>query len=52
MTKEIVEIVLQYLPQEFELDELIEPLIFIEKIREERTVSNEEVREIMEKWKK
>ncbi|MEO6718773.1 MAG: hypothetical protein ABIN67_00365 [Ferruginibacter sp.] len=45
------------LPAEFELEELIEKLVFIEKVEEglkqleeEKTVSHEKVKEIVTKW--
>ena len=45
------------LPQEFDLDELIEKLIFVEKIDkglsqldEGKTVPHEKVKEIVKKW--
>ena len=45
------------LPEEFELEDLIEKLIFVEKIEqglkeldEGKTVSHEEVKEIASKW--
>ena len=45
------------LPEEFELEDLIEKLIFVEKIEqglkqldEGKTVSHEEVKEITSKW--
>ncbi len=47
------------LPQEFELEILMEKLIFIEKIenglkqiKEGKTKTHEEVKEIIEKWQK
>lgn len=45
------------LPQEFELDDLIEKLIFVEKVDkglrqldEGKTISHEKVKEIVKKW--
>ena len=45
------------LPQEFDLEDLIERLIFVEKvekglqqIKEGKTVPHEEVKEIIKKW--
>jgi hypothetical protein len=45
------------LPQEFDLDELIERLVFVEKvekgleqIKEGKTVPHEQVREMTKKW--
>ena len=44
-------------PQEFELEDLIEKLIFIEKVEqglnqldEDKTVSHQTVKEIVKKW--
>jgi len=59
MTKEIVATAIKGLPQEFDLDELFERLIFIEKveeglkdIEEGRTIPLEEVKKIIEGWRK
>lgn len=48
---------LKELPEEFELEDLIEKLIFVEKIEqglkqldEGKTVSHEKVKEITSKW--
>lgn len=45
------------LPQEFDLDELIEKLIFVEKVDkgikqldEDKTIPHEKVKEIAKKW--
>jgi hypothetical protein len=45
------------LPQEFELDELIERLVFVEKIEkglkqldEQKTVTHDHVKEMTKKW--
>lgn len=47
------------LPQEFELEDLIEKLIFTEKVekglqqlKEEKTISNEDVKQLVNGWKK
>lgn len=57
MKKEKVIETITELPQEFELDELLEKLIFIEKvekglkqIQEGKTKTHEEVKEIVKKW--
>jgi len=46
-------------PQEFDLDELMERLVFVEKVenglvqlREGKTISHQEVKELVEKWQK
>jgi hypothetical protein len=52
MTKEIVLSVLEKMPDEFDLDELLERLILIEKAEEGRTISHEEVKKIIEGWRK
>ncbi len=59
MTKEIVATAIKEMPHEFDLDELIERLIFIEKvdeglkdIEEGRTIPHEEVKKIIESWRK
>lgn len=48
---------LKELPEEFELEALIEKLVFIEKVeqgrkqvKEGKTVSHEEVKELVKKW--
>ena len=45
------------LPQEFELEDLLEKLVFVEKVengleqlKKGETISNEEVKEITKKW--
>jgi len=59
MTKEIVVTAIKDMPQEFDLDDLFERLIFIEKveeglkdIEEGRTIPLDEVKKIMEGWRK
>ena len=46
-------------PQEFDLDELMERLVFVEKVesglvqlREGKTISHHEVKELVKKWQK
>jgi len=46
-------------PQEFDLDELMERLVFVEKVenglvqlREGKTISHQEVKELVKKWQK
>ena len=46
-------------PQEFDLDELMERLVFVEKVenglvqlREEKTIYHQEVKELVKKWQK
>ena len=57
MKKETVIDAMTEMPQEFELDILLEKLIFIEKvekglkqIRDGKTKTHEEVKEIVKKW--
>lgn len=57
ITKEKVEQTLKQLPEEFSVDELIDRLIFLEKVerglkdsREGRTISFEDAKERMSKW--
>ena len=59
LTKEKVDISIQDLPETFTIDELLEKLIFIEKVEEGirqsetgQVVSNEEVKKIIESWSK
>ncbi len=59
MTKEIVATAIKNLPEEFDLDDLFERLIFIERveeglkdIEEGRTVPLEEVKKIIDGWRK
>jgi predicted transcriptional regulator len=59
MTKEIAATAISEMPQNFALDELFERLIFVEKvekglkdIEEGKTISLEEVKRIMEGWRK
>ncbi|MDF1572001.1 MAG: hypothetical protein P1P82_10325 [Bacteroidales bacterium] len=57
LTRQTVQKSIEQLPPQFSIDELIEKLIFIEKVEEGRKqsregnlVSNEDVREIISKW--
>jgi len=59
LTKEKVNRAIQNLPDSFSIDQLIDDLIFVEKIEEGyeqselgKVVSNEEVKLIMDKWSK
>jgi hypothetical protein len=59
LTREKVHKTIQHLPEKFTIDELIEQLIFIEKVEEgllqsdeRKVISNEDVKLIIEKWSK
>jgi predicted transcriptional regulator len=59
LTRDKVNRTIKRLPEKFTIDELIEQLIFIEKVEEGleqsedgKVVSNEDVRLIIEKWSK
>lgn len=59
LTKEKLNRTIKRLPDKFTIDELIDQLIFIEKIEEgikqsdeRKIVSNEDVRLIIDKWSK
>jgi hypothetical protein len=59
MTKEIVATAIENLPDKFDLDELIERLIFIEKVEEGireiedgKGIPLEEVKQIVKGWRK
>ena len=59
MTKKIVTSALKELPQEFNLDELFEKLVFIEKveeglkeIEEGKTIAHSEMKKVIEAWRK
>lgn len=59
MTKEIVIDAINELPKEFELDLLVEKLLFIEKVekglkqvKNGETVSHEEVKKMVDGWRK
>lgn len=59
LSKEILRKTIENLPSKFSIDELIEQLIFIEKVEEGiiqadagELVSNEEVKKMMDKWSK
>ncbi len=59
LTRDKVNKTIKSLPEKFTIDELIEQLIFIEKVEEGlkqsdegKVVSNEDVRLIIEKWSK
>lgn len=59
LTKDLVITSLQDLPEEFELDELIERLIFLQKIKtgmeqaaEGKVKSHEEVKKMVESWRR
>jgi hypothetical protein len=53
MNREKAIAALQELPQEFNLEELMEKLIFAEKVKqldENKTVSHENVKDMIKKW--
>ncbi len=57
LTKNIVRQSIDSLPDSFTIDELIEQLIFVEKIEDGikqsndgKTISNDEVKSMIEKW--
>jgi Zn-dependent alcohol dehydrogenase len=57
LQKERVKLTIENLPDAFTLDELIEHLIFIEKVEEGikqsiegKVISNEKAKEMIEKW--
>ena len=59
LTKNKLKKSLENLPESFSIDELIDQLIFIEKVEEGldqsdkgQVVSNEDVRKIIDKWSK
>jgi Zn-dependent alcohol dehydrogenase len=59
LSKEILKKTIKSLPDSFTIDELIEKLIFIEKVEEGiqqseagKVISNEDVKMIIEKWSK
>jgi hypothetical protein len=59
LTKEKVNRTVNELPDSFTIDELIDQLIFIEKVEEgyqqsetDRVVSNEDVKVMIDKWSK
>jgi hypothetical protein len=59
LTKDMVYTSLQEMPDEFDLDEFIERLIFIQKIKtgleqlsEGQKKSHQEVRQMVESWRK
>jgi hypothetical protein len=59
LTKDLVYTSLQDLPDEFELDELIEKLIFMQKIKngleqisERKVQTHKEVKKMVEEWRK
>ena len=59
LTKSKLKKSLENLPESFSIDELIDQLIFIEKVEEGldqsekgQVVSNEDVRKIIDKWSK
>ena len=59
MTKQVVITILQMLPEEFELDELFERPVFVEKVEEGLAQldrggckTQEEVKEIVKSWRK
>ena len=59
LTKNKLKKSLENLPESFSIDELIDQLIFIEKVEEgldqsgkRQVVSNEDVRKIIDKWSK
>ncbi len=57
LTKNIVRQSIDHLPDSFTIDELIEQLIFVEKVEdgirqsdEGKTISNDDVKSMIEKW--
>ncbi|SFE01196.1 hypothetical protein [Thermophagus xiamenensis] len=57
LTKDIVRQSIENLPDSFTIDELIEQLIFVEKVEEGlkqsdegKTISNDDVKSMIEKW--
>jgi hypothetical protein len=57
LTKEIVRQSINNLPESFTIDDLVEQLIFVEKVEEglnqskkELTVSNDDVKKMIEHW--
>lgn len=59
LSKENLRKTIENLPSEFSIDELIEQLIFIEKVEEGlaqveagEVVSNDDVKKMMDKWSK
>lgn len=59
LTKDIVKKTINSLPDSFTIDELIEKLMFMEKVEEGikqadegMVISNEDMKEIIEKWSK
>ena len=59
MTKELLQATLDQLPDTFELEDLIERLIFIEKVEEGlrqsrngETVSHEDVKKLAQSWRR
>jgi predicted transcriptional regulator len=57
LTKEKLKKTINSLPESFTIDELIDQLIFIEKVEEGlqqsddgKVISNEEVRQIIDRW--
>jgi hypothetical protein len=59
ITKKILDKTISNLPESFTIDELIEKLLFMEKVEEgirqadeEKVVTNEDVRLMIEKWSK
>lgn len=59
LTKEKVRISINNLPDSFTIDELIDQLIFVEKIEEGikqsksgKVISNEDVKSMIDKWSK
>jgi predicted transcriptional regulator len=59
LTKDKVNKTVNRLPESFTIDELIEQLIFIEKVEEGlqesesgRVISNEDVKSLIDKWSK
>jgi len=59
LTKEKVNKTINNLPESFTIDELIDQLIFIEKVEEGyqqsetgKVITNEDVRQIIDKWSK
>jgi len=57
LTKNTVRQIIEFLPESFTIDELIEQLLFIEKVDEGikqsdegKTISNDDVKNMIEKW--
>lgn len=59
MTKELAQLTLDNLPDEFELDELLERLVFVAQVekgradvRQGKTIPHSEIEKLVKEWKK